>query len=203
MLLSFLGESWSHELVPSREEAVRRLVESVSFTTPERAGDFLNLQRSPHELAPSSPLRALLDAWSECAGQYDRGRLDRLLREALKGRFVLFEANAGAPYVQVKDVGEGLSMSASYWLSRTKGLRVEDQPDYAYGKWVAESYRQVLRTGEPSLEDVDAIIQWPQQPRMSYRYRRLVVPFQNGPSSTLLLSATVIDPDICLRGRSG
>jgi hypothetical protein len=76
---------------------------------------------------------------------------------------------------------------------------VEDQPDYAYGQWVARAYRQVLETREPSLDDVDAVIAWPHQPRVSYRYKRLVVPFQGGNRSTLLLSATVIDSDINLR----
>ena len=79
------------------------------------------------------------------------------------------------------------------------GLRVEDQPDYAYGKWVSGPYRQVLSTGEPSLEDVDAVITWPQQPRTSYRYRRLVVPFKGESDSTLLLGVTLVDPDIDLR----
>jgi hypothetical protein len=65
---------------------------------------------------------------------------------------------------------------------------------------VAEAYRQVLSTREPSLEDVDAVITWPQQPRISYRYRRLLVPLkERNSSSTLILSATVIDPSVNLR----
>lgn len=68
---------------------------------------------------------------------------------------------------------------------------------------MAEAYRDVLNTREPLLDDVDAVITWPQQPRVSYRYRRLVVPFAGRDASTLLLSATVIDPDISLRVKSG
>ena len=76
---------------------------------------------------------------------------------------------------------------------------MEDQPDYAYGKWLTEVYGNVVARRAPSLDDVDAVITWPQQPRISYRYRRLVMPFQSKRDSTLLLSATVIDPTIDLR----
>jgi hypothetical protein len=60
----------------------------------------------------------------------------------------------------------------------------------------------VLSTGEPNLEDVDAVITWPQQPRISYRYRRLVLPFKGTQDSTLLLGATLVDPNIDLRVKS-
>jgi len=200
VLISFLDDDWTHALVRTVDEAVKALLERVKFNAADREGDFL-LQPMPlHDLPDTSPLHAVLAAWSESGGRFNRERLYPLLDRALNGRFVLFENTANSPHVRVKDVGKGLGQSAAFWLSRTKGLRVEDQPDYAYGKWVAEAYRQVLSTREPSLEDVDAVITWPQQPRISYRYRRLLVPLkERNSSSTLILSATVIDPSVNLR----
>ena len=203
VLLSFLDSDWSHELVRSRQEAASRLLARVRFKSEDREGDFLNKARALQDLSPGSPLRELLNLWSDHSGKYDGERLSPLLDKALNGRFVLFEAASGSNSVYVKEVGPGLGRSGAFWLSRTKGLRVEDQPDYAYGKWVSEAYRDVLNTREPLLDDVDAVITWPQQPRVSYRYRRLVVPFAGRDASTLLLSATVIDPDISLRVKSG
>jgi hypothetical protein len=202
-MISLLDRDWTHELVRTREAIVRRLLACVKVDLEDRQGDFLNRPRPLHALQRSSPLRALLDIWAESAGTYDKERLGPLLQEALNGRFVLFEASAGSGRVYVRDVGQGLGKSGGYWLSRTKGLRVEDQPDYAYGQWVVKAYRQVLETREPSLDDVDAVIAWPHQPRVSYRYKRLVVPFEAGDRSTLLLSATVIDTDINLRLGAG
>ncbi len=104
----------------------------------------------------------------------------------------------------IKSDRQGVAKAkAGYWLGRTVGHRVEDQPDYAYGKWLAEVYGKVVATRAPSLDDVDAVITWPQQPRISYRYRRLVMPFESKRDSTLLLSATVIDPAIDLRVKPG
>ena len=68
-----------------------------------------------------------------------------------------------------------------------------------YGKWVARLYQQALSCGEPLLEDVDAVVMWPDQPRQSYRYRRLVLPFKRRDGSSVLLGTTLHDPDIDLR----
>jgi hypothetical protein len=198
VLISCLDRDWSHELVRSCDDAMRTLLARVKYTAPDREGDFLNRPKALHDLPDTSPLHAVLAAWSESGGKFNRDRLFPVLDKVLNGRFVLFEAAPNSRNVHVKDVGAGFGKSAGYWLTRTKGLRVEDQPDYAYGKWVAEAYRQVLATREPSLEDVDAVITWPQQPRISYCYRRLLVPFEER-ESTLVLSATVIDPQINLR----
>ena len=203
VLLSFLDHDWSHELVRSRQDAAGRLLGRVKMNLEDRRGDFLNKERPLQALAQASPLRALLNAWSDCNGKYDRERLATLLDTAVNGRFVLVEANKASPSLYIKDVGSGFTAVGKYWLSRSIGLRVEDQPDYAYGKWIAEHYRHVLATGEPSLEEVDAVITWPENPRRSYRYRRLVVPFDGGPNSTMLLGATLVDPHIDLRVKSG
>jgi hypothetical protein len=183
----------------SSEDAVRRLLARVRFSPADRNGDFLNQPRPLHDLPDTSPLRAVLNAWAECNGVYNQERLLPVLQNATNGRFLMVEAEPNSTSLLVREVGNGFGGDAKYWLSRTKGLRVEDQPDYAYGKWVTSLYRQVVNTRAPSLEDIDAVITWPQQPRMSYRYRRLVVPFEARPNSTLLLSATVMDPAIDLR----
>jgi len=202
VLISCLDCEWSHELVASREEAVRRLLVRAKFTAADREGDFLSKTRTLDELPRASPLWAMLAAWSECSGKYDRERLQRLLDEALHGRYMLVEPMAHSAGLLVKEIGTGFNNLTVRWLSRIRGLRVEDQPDYAYGKWVTTLYRKVVNTRAPSLEDIDAVITWPQQPRISYRYRRLVLPFEPVGDSTLLLSATIIDPTIDLRVKS-
>jgi hypothetical protein len=199
VLISWLEGEWSHELVRSCEEAVTALLARVRFTATDREGDFLNQQRPLHDLPDTSPLRAVLNAWAECDGAYDRERLLPVLRNATNGRFFLVEATTSSPSILIRDIGTGFGGDAGYWLGRTVGHRVEDQPDYAYGKWLAEVYGKVVKTRAPSLDDVDAVITWPQQPRISYRYRRLVLPFETRRDSTLLLSATLIDPAIDLR----
>ncbi len=144
-------------------------------------------------------MRAVLNIWSDSGGKYDRERLHPLLEKALDGRFVVAEARNGGSDLMIKDVGSGMRGAARLWLSRSIGLRVEDQPDYAYGKWIAGSYRDVLVKGEPDLGDVDAVISFPQEARQSYRYRRLLLPFVADGRSEIVLCTSLVDPDINLR----
>lgn len=203
VLISFLDAEWTHELVRSCDEAVRAVLARVKFDATDRAGDFLSKPRALETLSPAGPLRALLDAWAGCAGKYDRERLHRLLEKALNGRYLLVEAPANSPSMLVKEIGTGFDNHAVQWLSRIRGLRVEDQPDYAYGQWIASMYREASAKTTPTLEDVDAVIRWPHQPRVSYRYQRLMVPFDAGGSdSTLVLGATVLETAIDLRVKS-
>jgi hypothetical protein len=203
VLLSLLGTDWSHELLGSRDEAVQRLMASVPFKSEDREGDFLRQTRPLDDLPTGGPLRALLAHWSETGGKFDRERAAPLLENALDRRFVLVEAASHSPSVYFKDVGRGLAQLADYWLSQSINLRVEDQPDYAYGKWVSDIYREVIATGKPSLEEIDAVVTWPENRRESFRYRRLVVPFRGLRNSNLALSATVIDLDVNLRRKPG
>ncbi|RDJ94273.1 hypothetical protein B4Q13_15665, partial [Lacticaseibacillus rhamnosus] len=75
----------------------------------------------------------------------------------------------------INDVGSGLTRLAEYWLSRARGLRVEDQPDYAYGKWVARLYQQALSCGEPLLEDVDALVMRVLDVAMAFPFLVLII----------------------------
>jgi hypothetical protein len=203
VLLSLLGAGWSHELLRSREEAAQRLMVQTEFKADDRIGDFLERKRSLRDIPESSPFRALLAAWSESAGKFDSERFGPLLEKALNRQFVLVEASKRAPNLYFKAIGSGLPKLSEYCLPPNVNLRVDDQPDYAYGKWVSSLYRDVMVSDKPTLQEIDAVITWPEKPRTNYRYRRLVLPFEGEDNSTMLLGATQLDPLINLRVKSG
>ena len=107
VLISFLDEEWTHALVRTVDEAVKALLARVKFNASDREGDFLLQPKPLHDLPDTSPLHAVLAAWSELGGRFNRERLLPLLDRALNGRFVLFENVANSPHVHVKDVGQG------------------------------------------------------------------------------------------------
>lgn len=203
VLISFCDRDWTHEMMPSRDATVRRLLERVDFGQGARDGDFLQEDLPLEALPKSSPLWDVLETWRASGGTFDRERLAPLLERALHGRFVLVEATPDRPSMLIKDVGSGLSKPAEYWLARSIGNRVEDQPDYDYGKWIANYYRDVITQGTPRLGNVDAVINWPQQSRRSFRYQRLLVPFRGEGNSTVLMAASLVDPAINLRVKPG
>lgn len=203
VLISFCDRQWTHEMMRSRDEAVRRLLDSVDFGQGTRDGDFLQEDLPLEALPETSPLWDVLQTWRASGGTFDRERLAPLLERALNGRFVLVEATPDRPSMLIKDVGSGLSKPAEYWLARSIGNRIEDQPDYDYGKWIADYYRDVVTQGTPRLGNVDAVINWPQQSRRSFRYQRLLVPFRGDGNSTVLMAASLVDPTINLRVKPG
>jgi hypothetical protein len=139
--------------------------------------------------------------WRASGGKFDRERLSAVLERALNGRYVLVEAKPERSALLIKAVGSGLTKPAEYWLARSIGKRLEDQPDYDFGKWAAAYYRDVIAKGEPRLGNVDAVISWPQQARRSFRYQRLVMPFKAEKGSTILMTASLVDPSIDLRAK--
>ena len=203
VLISFCDREWTHEMMRSRDEAVRKLMDRVDFGQGARDGDFLQEDLPVTGLAQASPLREILNMWHALGGKFDRERLEPVLDRALHGRYVLVEAAADRPAMVIKDVGNGLSKPAEYWLARSIGNRVEDQPDYDYGKWIARFYREVVTKGEPNLGNVDAVIRFPQEARRSFRYQRLVLPFSGEGQSTMLMAASLADPAINLRVKPG
>ena len=203
VLISYCDRESTHEMTRSRDEAVRKLMSRVDFGQGARDGDFLQEDLPLDGLPQTSPLWDVLEAWRASGGKFDRERLAPLLERALNGRFVLVEASPERPSMVIKDVGSGLSKPAEYWLARSIGNRVEDQPDYDYGKWIANYYRDVVTQGAPRLGNVDAVINWPQQSRRSFRYQRLLVPFSGDGNSTMLMAASLADPAINLRVKPG
>ena len=101
------------------------------------------------------------------------------MREGLQGRYVIVQTGqTKVGRVPARSRTRLPRPTTTVAVAGRKGLRVEDQPDYFYGKWVAEAYRMTKGDGTPRLEDVDAIINKPGAGRSRVRYTRLIVPMQ-------------------------
>ena len=69
VLISFLDGEWTHELVRSRDEAVRALLARVKFNAPDREATSCSQPRPLHDLPTPVRCAPLLDAWSELRRQ--------------------------------------------------------------------------------------------------------------------------------------
>ena len=200
VLLSILDKTgWTHELFGDKQDALNRLLQCCGPTYEDRAGEFLRKQRKLDHLPSSSPLRGLLNIWSETFHLDKREQLWSITREALKGRYALLELTERSPNLVFQEIGPGFLSFNDTWLSQARGLRLEDQIDFAYGKWLASTYKDAMNAGGPCLEDVDAIINRPDGGRRRVRYRRLILTGQKKKGPLSVLSASVIDDSIDLR----
>jgi hypothetical protein len=200
VLLSIMEQGgWSHEMFGQKQDAVNRLLQYCGPTYEDRAGEFLRKRRDPAHLPSSSPLRGLLNIWSETFHLDQREQLWSITREALKGRYALLESTERSPNLVFQEIGPGFLSFNDTWLSQAPGLRLEDQIDFAYGKWLASTYKDAMSVGGPCLEDVDAIINRPDGGRRRVRYRRLILTGQKKKGPLSDLRASIIDDSIDLR----
>lgn len=199
ILVSWLEGSWQDKLFGSLQDAMRHMLDLLPTIDSGRAHDFKSRTRSIDRIPTTNPLVSLFKLWLESRGPIQPERLERLIREGLQGRYVIVQTGQTKADVYLREVGRGFLSYDDQWLSKSQGLRVEDQPDYFYGKWVAEAYRMTKGDGTPRLEDVDAIINKPGAGRSRVRYTRLIVPLQLPSASECLLGASLIDSAIDLR----
>jgi hypothetical protein len=203
ILLSIYDRGWTHEMFGRQQDAVDKLLRSCGPSHDNRPGEFLRRRLDPKALPRSSPLRGLLNIWAETFHLEDRERLWGITREALNGRYALFEASERNSNLVFREIGPGFLSFNDTWLAQARGLRIEDQPDFCYGKWLAATYQDAMKGSEPCLEDVDAIINKPDGGRRRVRYRRLILTGQKRKGPLSVLSASVIDDSIDLRVEGG
>ena len=123
------------------------------------------------------------------------------LQEGAHGRYVLVEPSGPIP----SSAHQGDRQRASHNPRNSgcrviRGLRVEDQPDYAYGKWVASLYREVLpeRGPEPRRRRRGDQVAAVSRARAIATAADVAVRGESG-RPTLVLGATVLDHAIDLR----
>jgi hypothetical protein len=117
----------------------------------------------------------------------------------LNGRIWVMAAIPAQGRVLVDDLGFGFRVPNPSAFRHLIGNSVADHPDVAYGRWLANSFRQVQQDDVPCVEEVDCLIDWPDAGQQRHRYRRLVLPFKQSDGTCALVGATVTDVSFDLR----
>ena len=147
----------------------------------------------------SLALNELMARWQELSGPDRYRELEGLLRRALGSRYVFVQQDASSERLVFREFGEGLFDHIKPWRVGAVGQPIEDMPDRHYGRWVAQSYLETLSVGQPQIDHVDAIVNWPHRGRSRLRYKRLIVPLDLASDKPLLLGGSIMDDTIDLR----
>jgi len=97
-----------------------------------------------------------------------------MLPASLSERYILLAEDENRE-LRVCDFGNALMSRSPEWQSQARGRLIDDLPDWNYGRWIAAAYREAGRKGQPLLEEVAAVIAWPQLGTLSHAYWRLIV----------------------------
>ena len=120
-----------------------------------------------------------------------------MLPAPLCDRYVLLTEDDNRE-LRVCDFGSTMMSRSPQWQRRARGRRVDDMPDWSYGQWVADAYREVKRSGRPLLEEVAAVIDWPELGTLSHAYWRLIVPGAGSGVRTRLLGVTLDNSSVAV-----
>jgi hypothetical protein len=198
--VTWFSGSWHTEVFASSRQAIQHICTLVGQARLKaRAEDFLLRPRQRRHLAVDSPLKTLLDAWA--SGIHNVEQLVAIADQSLNGRYIVVAPGQPNGDLCIMVGGRDFSLLGQDWLSRVTPLCIEDWPDVAYGRWVAQSYREAWRGHEPRLDDLDCFINWPRIGGRRHGYGRLILPCLSASGSRVLLGAMRYDPNIDLRAQ--
>jgi hypothetical protein len=195
IVMRWYNGAWQDEIIGWHRAGWRRLTRL--FEGPENPPlGFCRRRIAPEGLPSENPLRHVLA---------DTSRLTRIVADPahmlpvpLSDRYLLLTENDDRE-LRVCDFGSALMWRSPAWQRRARGQRIDDLPDWHYGQWVAEAYREAGRGGQPVLEEVAAMIDWPKVGTLSHAYWRLIVTGTDPGGRTRLLGVTLDDVRIGVR----
>lgn len=144
------------------------------------------------------PLSALLALWASSKRRIDLMQLRETLSTTGACRFVALKHIAGR--LMIADLGTGFDSFSKTWQEKALGMPIEEQPDYEYGRWVQAMYGTVLKSQQPRLDDIDAVIRRPHlNDKIRVSYQRLILPFGNGEQAApCLIGASLVNQSVRL-----
>jgi hypothetical protein len=203
LVLSCLEDSWTHVLCRDKAEARSRLLHAMDQAEDAREQPFLCERHCLDEVPPNSSISMLLAFWTECRGAFDDDQLSTALNRILRDRFALLSTRGDDETLLIENWGYGTASYWQSWLRRCRGLQFEDQPDHRYARAAAAAYREVLRSGQPLFDHVDAITSNAGQGKKRITYSRLIVPVDRTNGPPWLLSTSLLDITIDIRTVAG
>ena len=187
IVVRWYNGAWRDEIIGWHRDGWRRL--TCLFESPENPPlGFSRRRIAPERLPRENPLRHVLADTSRLTSIVANPA--QMLPVPLSDRYLLLTEDEDRE-LRVCDFGSALMSRSPQWQSRARGRRIDDLPDWYYGQWVAGAYREAGRSGQPVLEEVAAMIDWPKLGTLSHAYWRLIVTGADPGGRTRLLGVTL------------
>jgi hypothetical protein len=195
---------WQHEILPwDCMGAIGRILELVLEQQLRLNEKVLRRARPLRTMPRGSAMHWAFDIWQDRRYLEPSGKLERRLARGIRGRYAWFDVYGPQGKVIMAEVGAGFPDAVQAALEACLGTHLQDQHDDAFGRYCAMAYGEAARSGEPVLEDVDAVVTPPEGTPVRRRYSRLILPFRVSEQHTRLLSVSFENLAIDLRRRAG
>ncbi len=192
--LVYFASGWMEEVYTEPPPLLRRLTALAALREPRMRDLFMRQTSRPDDPA-AGLLGQLYALWRDSGGRLGPGARDFLRRSGLEQRTVLSEAH-GDGSIRVVASGAGFSIYDSFQMQQLVGRPIAEQPDQAYGQWVAQAYADCRDAATPLADDIDAIVEAPDHDPRRRRYQRLILPWRDAENRLLLSGSSVMKPDL-------
>ena len=199
VVLTWLEEGWHNEMLRSNQAALVRLDDLIEVAKRQRPDEFLSRNVTTPTVRDPAAMQNLFKNWPQLSATHSETELRRVLETIIGHRYVVVKGHPNAENLGFSEFGGGIFDNYDVWRSCAVGAPIQEQPDRLYGRWVADAYKEALRTNAPRLDQVDAIVCWPREGRLRMRYQRLIVPIKVSDHEVHLLGGSVVDDRIDLR----
>jgi hypothetical protein len=200
----YVDEAWRDEILPwDHRGALEYIAEIVNEHQLRLSEKVLRRARPLGTIPTGSPMDWAFHVWRHRPDLAPSEHRGRILTDVIRGRYAWIDAYGPGRELIMAEVGGGFPAPVHAALEPALGARIEDQPDNAFGRYCAEAYGKVARSGEPLLEDIDAMVTPPNGEPVRRRYSRLILPFRVSDDHTRLLGISFENLAIDLRRRAG
>jgi hypothetical protein len=192
--IAYFGRSWSHEVCSGGAPLQRRLLELLGEPADEPSDPpFIAVPRRLSGMLrdTGNPFAPVLRRWLDNVQPGDIR--DVLESHRLYDRCMIVERRPDTGAFVFRHSGAGLQLYSSGWASSAVGRHLHEQPDHAYGRWIAEACRAVDDGQVPRYELISARVAPDGRDPRPWRYERLMLPWRGSDGARLVVSVSVRD----------
>ena len=180
---------WLSSLYPSKSAAIAEIADQMLREELLRNQRVLVRTEALADYQPSHPFSIASKYWAAIGDSDGRAFCDATVGNCFKDRYVLFRYEPNARLVLIDEVGPAKPDHARYELESMLGRSVKEQPDAWYGRSCNDAFVSTIESGEPIVQCVDAIVDWPARRATRHKYRRIMLPFRSAGHQWLLSGA--------------
>ncbi|MBP7670336.1 MAG: hypothetical protein KA106_03640 [Ferrovibrio sp.] len=198
--LVYFASGWTEEVHADPALLPGRLRQLAALREPRQRDLFIRHGHAVDDWRRhASPALARLYAlWREQGGRLGARVQDFLRSSGLEQRTVLVGRPAERDALHVLRSGTDFTLYDSFIMDRLNGQPLAAQPDRAYGQWVIGAYEAVEQTGNPTLDDIDAIVEAPDHDPRRRRYQRLLLPWRDEDGAPRFTGTSLLKLDLAI-----
>jgi hypothetical protein len=192
--LSWFDSTWRHEVCAGSAPLERRLRDILHGAGDDAERPFLAVPRRIQAVlrAEQNPFAPVLRRWLDDVRP--DGITEFLAAYRLYDRAMIVERRPDNGHFVFRHSGHGIRLYAADWSQSAIGRYLHEQPDRAYGRWIADACRAVDERQVPRYELITAHVA-PHAGRTTqqWRYERLMLPWRDAAGRHLVVSVSLRD----------